>query len=166
MFNVVGTYRPYPASFPLHLDGFVLIYTRIWWASGLHRNSLYEATKTRHFFKKIINFNHLHLMFRLRWWKHAVIYWLMLKIRDCLVALLNPNPPPPFLGWHVMSQTKIPCDNATNDGPVIQHSPSFECAREHVKILFSFSHELGDHLAATKALLAQDISYQRERKKG
>ena len=28
-FNVYDTYEPYPNKFPLHLDGYVLIYTRI-----------------------------------------------------------------------------------------------------------------------------------------
>ena len=34
-----GTYEPYPTRFPPHLNGFVLIDTKIWWASGLHGNS-------------------------------------------------------------------------------------------------------------------------------
>lgn len=32
--TVVGTYKPCSHQFPLHLDGFVLIHTRVWWASG------------------------------------------------------------------------------------------------------------------------------------
>ena len=35
----VGTYKPYPMRFPLHLSGHVLIDTRIWWVSGVHGNS-------------------------------------------------------------------------------------------------------------------------------
>ena len=35
----VGTYKPYPTRFPLYLNKFVLIHTRIRWASGLHGNS-------------------------------------------------------------------------------------------------------------------------------
>ena len=31
-----------PTTFPLHLDGFVLIHTRICWASNLHGNSPLE----------------------------------------------------------------------------------------------------------------------------
>ena len=36
---LVGTYESHPTRFPLHLDEFVLIHTRIWWVSGLHGNS-------------------------------------------------------------------------------------------------------------------------------
>ena len=28
--------KPYPSRFPLHLGGFVVNHTGIWWASGLH----------------------------------------------------------------------------------------------------------------------------------
>ena len=38
--QVVGTYEPHPTIFSLHLGKLVLIYTRIWWVSGLHGNSL------------------------------------------------------------------------------------------------------------------------------
>jgi hypothetical protein len=31
--------KPYPTKFHLHLNKFVLIPTRIWWASNLHGNS-------------------------------------------------------------------------------------------------------------------------------
>ena len=37
-FSVVGTYEPYCTIFPLHLDDFFLIHTRIWWANNLRRN--------------------------------------------------------------------------------------------------------------------------------
>ena len=36
--QLVGTYESYPIIFYIHLDGFVLVYTRIWWASNLHEN--------------------------------------------------------------------------------------------------------------------------------
>ena len=36
--ELVGTYEPYSTIFPLHLGEFVLIYSRIWWASGLPGN--------------------------------------------------------------------------------------------------------------------------------
>ena len=32
-------YEPYPTKFPLHLNGFTLIHTRIWRVCGLHGNS-------------------------------------------------------------------------------------------------------------------------------
>ena len=32
--TIVGTCKPYPARFPLHMGGFVLIHTRIQWASN------------------------------------------------------------------------------------------------------------------------------------
>ena len=35
---LVGTNKPYPTRFPLHLGGFVLIHIRIWWVSGLLGN--------------------------------------------------------------------------------------------------------------------------------
>ena len=35
----LGTCKPYPTIFPLHLGKFVLYYTKIWWVSGLHKNS-------------------------------------------------------------------------------------------------------------------------------
>jgi len=34
---------PYPIMIPLHLDGFPLNYTRIWWTSGLHGNQTLSA---------------------------------------------------------------------------------------------------------------------------
>ena len=37
--SAVGTNEPYPTRFPLHLDGFVIIHTKIWWVSSLHRNT-------------------------------------------------------------------------------------------------------------------------------
>jgi hypothetical protein len=43
IFSVVGTYKPYPTRFPLHLDGFVLIHTRILWVSK-HGNSSLAIT--------------------------------------------------------------------------------------------------------------------------
>ena len=37
-----GTRKPYPTRLPLHLGGFVLIHTRVSWASNPHGNSPYE----------------------------------------------------------------------------------------------------------------------------
>jgi hypothetical protein len=37
--TVVGTYKPYPTKFHLHLGEFVHIPTRIWWVHDLHGNS-------------------------------------------------------------------------------------------------------------------------------
>ena len=45
--TVADTYKPYPARFHLHLSGVVLISTRIWWESGLHRNSPLGPLHTR-----------------------------------------------------------------------------------------------------------------------
>ena len=57
IFSVVGMYKSYPNKFLLHLDGFLLIYIRVWWTSGLHGKSPLEYFPTNNF-SMLSNYTH------------------------------------------------------------------------------------------------------------